>query len=80
MPTDEDHQALEQARVRHNAYGFVAAALRYPDREALATLREPDCWSGWVEAMARREPGLFKLLDAARAPLGGNVQFSNQGI
>ncbi len=70
MLTDEDPRALsEQAAVRSGACGFLAAALRYPDRETLALLDEPGRWSGWSETLARTDPGLGKLLGAVRSSL-----------
>ena len=70
MLTDEDPRALsEQAAVRSGACGFLAAALRYPDRETLALLDEPGRWSGWSETLARTDPGLGKLLGDLRSNL-----------
>jgi DMSO reductase family type II enzyme chaperone len=69
MLTDEDHRALEQAEVRSGVYGFLAAVMRYPDRETLALLNEPGRWSGWSETLARTDPGLCELLGDLRANL-----------
>lgn len=70
MLTDEERRALlEQADVRSGVYGFLAAALRYPDCETLALLDEPGRWSGWSETLARTDPDLGKLLGDVRSNL-----------
>lgn len=69
MLTDEDTRSQEQADVRSGVYGFLAAALRYPDREALVLLHEPGRWSGWSETLARFDAGLGKLLGDVRSRL-----------
>ncbi len=69
MLTDEDTRSQEQADVRSGVYGFLAAVLRYPDRQTLALLHEPGRWSGWIETLARTDPGLGKLLADLRSGL-----------
>lgn len=69
MTTKKQDCACESTRARSSVYGFLAAALRYPDREMLAILAEPERWSGWMETLDRTEPLLHKLLVAVRERL-----------
>ncbi len=69
MLNDETAQACERARLRSSVYGFLAAALRYPDRATLGMLDESARWSPWFEGIRQTEPAFFELLNAARATL-----------
>ncbi len=69
MLNDETLQACERARLRNSVYGFLAAALRYPDQATLGMLDDSARWSPWFEDIRQTEPVLFELLDAARTTL-----------
>ncbi|MCH8963409.1 MAG: molecular chaperone TorD family protein [Planctomycetes bacterium] len=69
MLNDDALQACEPARLRNSVYGFLAAALRYPDQATLGMLDDSTRWSPWFEELRQTDPVLFELLDAARATL-----------
>ena len=69
MLNDETLQACERARLRNSVYGFLAAALRYPDQATLGMLDDATRWSPWFKGIRQTAPVLFELLDAARSTL-----------
>ncbi len=65
-------QSCEHACLRSSVYGFLAAALRYPDQATLGMLDDPARWSPWVERIRHADPACFELLEAVRATLSGS--------
>ncbi len=58
---------LHEARAA--AYGFFAAAFRYPDEAWLSQLQDPEAWSHWPTSCAPRDTALPTRAEALREQL-----------
>ncbi len=66
MSDASKHQDAEIARARSAAYGFIAAAFRYPDRATVDALTDEARWRSWPDAIRAMDADTGERLDAVR--------------
>lgn len=59
-------QQAEVALARSAAYGFLAAAFRYPTIESCAALGEVERWAGWPSILGRFDSRAAQAIEQAR--------------
>ncbi len=69
MTTKDRFSNAEAALARSATYGFLAAALRYPDAETISTVVDSPHWSVARQLLQRSFPALAEQLAAIRASL-----------
>ena len=69
VKTPSNQQDADAALARSEAYGFLATALGYPDRDLADMDASPDRWSAWKHALQRSFPTSAERLNRIRADL-----------